>query len=76
MRINHFFVYVSTSLVDLDFHIFEVSKSHSDTPHSVGLLWTSEQPIAKICIPDNTNNTRKRQTSMPTTEYEPAIPGN
>jgi hypothetical protein len=23
--------------------IHEVSRSHSDTPHSVGLLWTSDQ---------------------------------
>ena len=23
--------------------IVEVSRSHSDTPHSVGLLWTSDQ---------------------------------
>jgi hypothetical protein len=24
--------------------IVEASRSHSDTPHSVGLLWTSDQP--------------------------------
>ena len=24
--------------------IIEASRSHSDTPHSVGLLWTSDQP--------------------------------
>jgi hypothetical protein len=24
--------------------IIEASPSHSDTPHSVGLLWTSDQP--------------------------------
>ena len=27
--------------------IIEASCSHSDTPHSVGLLWTSDQPIAE-----------------------------
>jgi len=27
--------------------IIEVSRSHSDTPHSVGLLWTSDQPDAE-----------------------------
>jgi len=27
--------------------IFEASRSHSDTPHSVGLLWTSDQPDAE-----------------------------
>jgi len=25
----------------------EASRSHSDTPHSVGLLWTNEQPDAE-----------------------------
>jgi len=28
--------------------IFEDSQSHSDTSHSVGLLWTSNQPDAEI----------------------------
>jgi len=65
MRKNHFFIHVSTSLVGLDFHIFEISISHSDTPQSVGLLWSSDQPIAESSIPDYTNKTRKRQTSMP-----------
>jgi len=27
--------------------IIEASQSHSDTPHSVGLLWTSDQPVAE-----------------------------
>ena len=27
--------------------IFEDSRSHSDTPHSVGLLWTSDQLVAE-----------------------------
>jgi len=27
--------------------IIEVSRSHSDTPHSVGLLWTRDQPVAE-----------------------------
>jgi hypothetical protein len=27
--------------------ITEASRSHSDTPHSVGLLWTNDQPDAK-----------------------------
>jgi len=29
------------------FLIIEASRSHSDTPHSVGLLWTSDQPDTK-----------------------------
>ena len=27
--------------------ILEVLRSHSDTPHSVGLLWTSDQLVAE-----------------------------
>ena len=27
--------------------IIEVAPSHSETPHSVGLLWKSDQPDAK-----------------------------
>jgi hypothetical protein len=27
--------------------IIEASRSHSDTPHSVGLLWKSDQPDAE-----------------------------
>ena len=28
-------------------HIIEASRSHSDAPHSVGLIWTSDRPEAK-----------------------------
>jgi hypothetical protein len=27
--------------------IVEASRSHSDTPHPVGLLWTSDQSVAE-----------------------------
>ena len=36
----------STTLVNLGL-FYEVSRSHSDTPQSVGLLWTSDQPVAE-----------------------------
>jgi hypothetical protein len=32
--------------------IVQASRSHSDTPHSVGLLWTSDQPDPQL--PDKT----------------------
>ena len=35
--------------------IIEASRSHSDTPHSVELLWTSDQPVAET-------STRKHTT--------------
>jgi len=31
-------------LVDHGFPIVEASRSHSDTPHAVRLLWTNDQP--------------------------------
>jgi len=37
----------STALAGLGFLIFEVPRSHSDTPQSVGLLWTSDRPVAQ-----------------------------
>ena len=44
----------------------------SDTPHSVGLLWTSDRPVAgDLCL--TTHNTHNRQTSIPSAGFEPAI---
>ena len=41
-------------------------RSHSlDTPRSVGLLWTSDQPDAEASLPDNTQN------SLETNIYAP-----
>ena len=37
----------STALVGQGLLIVETSRSHSDTPHSVGLPWTSDQPVAE-----------------------------
>jgi len=38
---------VQQPLVGQNFPITVASRSHSDTPHSVGLLWKSDQPDAK-----------------------------
>jgi len=35
-------------IVSQDLLITKASRSHSDTPRSVGLLWTSDQPGAQI----------------------------
>jgi hypothetical protein len=41
----------------------------------VGLLWTSDQPVAKVCVYTGQHNTEKqRQTSMPQVRLEPMIP--
>ena len=58
--------------------IIEDSWSHSDTPHSVGLLWTSDKPDAVLTIRNNyketdihasggirTRNPRKRAAADP-----------
>jgi len=37
-------------LIDQGLLIIEASRSHSDTLHSVGLLWTSDQPDAETLI--------------------------
>jgi len=34
-------------LVGLKLLTVEVSISHSDTPHSIGLLWASDHPVAE-----------------------------
>ena len=51
--------------------IIEDSWSHSDTPHSVGLLWTSDQPDAETSLPDNIGH--KKQTMMSLAGFEPAV---
>jgi hypothetical protein len=42
-----FFEMAQQPLVGQGRLIIEASRSHSDTPHSVGLLWTSDQPDAE-----------------------------
>jgi hypothetical protein len=54
--------------------IVEVYRSHT-TRHTepVGLLWTSDQPVAEGAS-YTTHNRLKRQTFMPSAGFEPAIP--
>jgi len=53
--------------------IIEASRSHSDTPHPVRLLWMKDQPDSEDLT---THKTRNGQTSMPPAEFEPTIPAN
>jgi hypothetical protein len=48
-------------------------QDHNDTTQSVGLLWTSDRPVAETST-WQTHNTYNRQTSMPSARFEPAIP--
>jgi hypothetical protein len=52
--------------------IIEASWSHSDTSHSVGLLWTSDQPGPQTST--WLHNIHKRQISMLSAGFEPEIP--
>jgi hypothetical protein len=52
--------------------LYEVPRSHSDTPHSAGLLWTCDRPVAETSSLI-THNTHKRQTYMPPEGFETAI---
>jgi len=49
--------------------IVEDSQSHSDTPHSVGLLWTSNQPDAETSTWKHTT-----LTHLSPAGFEPTIP--
>ena len=41
-----FFLYGSTTVIDQYCPIVEILRSKSDTPQSVGLPWTTDQPDA------------------------------
>jgi hypothetical protein len=54
----HFFG--SQLLVRQGFLISEASRSYSDTPHSVGLVWTCDQPDVEVSTWQQTTLTRDR----------------
>ena len=54
------FFHCLTALVGLGLHIFEVSRSHSDAPFSVGLLWMSDWPVAETSTQQHTTRTTDR----------------
>jgi hypothetical protein len=41
-----------------------VAITHSDTPHSVGLIWTSDQLVAETTT-DNTQHSQKKDIHAP-----------
>ena len=42
-----FFPHCATDSSIQNLLIMEASRTHSDAPHSVGLLWTSDQPVSE-----------------------------
>jgi hypothetical protein len=55
------FFHDSTALVRPGLLTVEASRSHSGTPHSIGLLWTSDQPIAEALPEKQITLTRDRR---------------
>jgi hypothetical protein len=55
------FFYGLTALVDLGL-LSKVDRSHSDTPHSVGLVWTIDQPVPLF---DNTQHSQETGIYIP-----------
>jgi hypothetical protein len=53
------FFYGSTTLVDLVISSAEVSRSHTAIPHSVGILQTSDRPVAESYTCDHKTHTRR-----------------
>jgi hypothetical protein len=45
--VMHIFYHDAAALFGLSLLIIEDSRSHSDTPHSVRILWKSDQPDAE-----------------------------
>jgi hypothetical protein len=67
----HFFTVAQQSLVGQVFLSIQASRTHSDTPHSVGLLYTSDPPHAETSAWLHTTLTRDIHAPA---EFEPAIP--
>ena len=65
------FVMAQLPIVGRDLSITEVSRSHSDTPHSIELLLPRDQPNAKT---STCKTQHSQETSMPPAGFEPTIP--
>jgi len=51
-----FFLMTQRSVWDLGLLTVEASQSHSDTPLSVWLIYTSDWPVAETSLHDNTQH--------------------
>jgi len=46
--VSHFLIFHgSKAPLELGFLVVEVPRLHSNTPHSLWLLWTSDRPVAE-----------------------------
>ena len=56
----HFFPMAQQPVVGQGLLIIEASLPHSDTTHSVGILWTSDRPVAETSTWQHTTRTRDK----------------
>jgi hypothetical protein len=68
-----FFFCGATAPIGYGLLFIEVSRSHSDTPHSVRLLWTSDRPVAETSTWPHTTIKRDKHP-CPLARFEPASP--
>jgi hypothetical protein len=61
---KYFFFMAKQLLVGQGLLIVEALPSHTDTSHSVGLLWTSDQPTQRP-LPDNTQHSKETDIHTP-----------
>ena len=61
---NICFCFGSTVLLGLGLLVVEVPRSHWDTPHTEGVLWTSVRPVAETSTWPHTTLTRKRRPCL------------
>jgi len=64
-----YFSHDSTALVGLGLPC-ELYRQNSDTPYSVGILWSSDRSVTETSVGQNTSLTR--DTSMPPAGFDPA----
>jgi hypothetical protein len=69
--LNKMDTFFRTFLTAEVFHNHTGFLDHIHLTHTVGLLWTSDQPIAEAYT---YTGQHKRQTSMPSAGFEPATP--
>jgi len=72
VQCHFFFYHGATAPVGQGLLVIEDSRSHSDTPQSVGLLWTSDQFIAETSTWQHTTLTTDRHPCPPV-GFEPTI---
>jgi len=59
-----FFFHLTTAALGQGLLTVEASRSHSETPHSAGLLWTSDRPVAETSTWQHTTLTRDRHSYL------------